>query len=157
MAAQKSSLAIMDKENDPVMKTRTVLIPIQFFGPMMFLPLIIIGILIDIAIAVANDKSPNFIFTFIFAGAGVLLYVVAFALTAVILKAETKAQAKSIEILKKENLANETEIEQIKGLYKIYNLEYVNNMILAFLELLLRVLQIVAAAQGSSARSSSNN
>ena len=157
MAAQKSSLAILDKENDPVMKTRNVLIPIQFFGPLMFLPLIVIGILIDVLIMVnTNASNPSFICTFICAGLGLLFYIVAFALTAVILKAETKAQAKSIEILKQMNLANDTEIEQIKGLYKVYNLEYVNNMIIAFLELVLRVLQIVAGAQGAASRSSNN-
>ena len=90
------------------------------------------------------------------AGVGLLLYVVAFALTVVVLKAETKAQGKSIEILRSEKLATEEEIEEIKGLYKVYNLEYINNMILAFLELLLRVLQIVGALQGSSSSSSSN-
>ena len=95
--------------------------------------------------------------TFIIAGVGVLFYAVTFALTVVILKAETKAQARSIEILREEKLANETEIEQINGLYKLYNLEYVNNMILAFLELLLRVLQIVAAIQGGSSSSISKS
>ena len=157
MAAQKSSLAIMDKENDPIMKTRNVLIPLQILGPIMFLPLVIIGIIIDILIAAANNASPNYLFTFIMAGFGLALYVVAFALTVVILKAETKAQAKSIEILRDEKLATEEEIESIKGLYKVYNLEYINNMIMAFLELLLRVLQIVAALQGSTSSSSQNN
>ena len=156
MAAQKSSLAIMDKENDPIMKTRNVLIPIQFFGPMMFIPLIVIGVLIDILIAVNADKNPTFLFTFIFAGLGVLFYAVAFALTVVILKAETKAQAKSLEILKAEKLATDEEIEEIRGLYKLYNLEYINNMIMAFLELLLRVLQIVAGAQGKMSTNNNN-
>lgn len=156
MAAQKSSLAILDKEKDPVMQARNKLIPLQFFGPIMFLPLVVIGILIDVLIAVQTGGNFGFIATFIAAGLGLLFYIVAFALTAVILKAETKAQAKSIEILRASNLANETEIEQIKGLYKVYNLEYVNNMIIAFLELLLRVLQIVASGQAAASRSSNN-
>lgn len=157
MAAQKSSLAIMDKENDPIMKTRNILIPLQILGPLMFLPLVVIGIILDVIIAINNNTSPTFLATFICAGIGVLFYAVSFALTVVILKAETKAQAKSIEILRDEHLANEQEIESIKELYKMYNLEYVNNMILAFLELLLRVLQIVAAAQGNAARSGGND
>lgn len=156
MAAQKSSLAILDKEKDSLMKKRNILIPLQFFGPIMFLPLIIIGIAIDLAIAFAAKKDPNFIVTFICAGLGLVFYIIAFALTIVILKVETKAQQRSIEILKEEKLANDSEIEDIKGLYKIYNLEYINNMILAFLELVLRVLQIIAAAQGSSSKSSNN-
>lgn len=156
MASQKSSLAIMDKEKDPVMKTRNILIPIQVLAPVMFVPLVVVGIIIDILIAAANNTSPNYIVTFILAGVGVLFYAVSFILTIVILKAETKAQGKSIEILTNEKLATPEEIEEIKGLYKLYNLEYVNNMILAFLELVLRVLQIIAAAQGSSSSVKSN-
>lgn len=155
MAAQKSSLAILDKEDDPIMKTRNLLIPLQFFGPIMFAPLVVIGVLVDIILFDAY-KNGNYLFTFIFAGIGLLFYVIAFALTVVVLKAETKAQARSIEILRSDKLATEEEIAEIKDLYKIYNLEYVNNMILAFLELVLRVLQIVAAAQGASARNSNN-
>lgn len=150
MAAQKSSLAIMDKENDPIMKTRNVLIPLSLLGPIMFIPLVVIGIIIDLIVFTNTGEGQTYIATFIGAGLGVVLYAVAFALTGVILKAETKAQALSLEILKKEKLANEEELEDIKGLYKIYNLEYINNMILAFLELLLRVLQLVAAFQGST-------
>ena len=144
MAAQKSSLAVMDKENDPIMKTRNVLIPLQLFGPMMFVPLVVIGVLIDLFIL----SSTSYVVTFICAGFGVLLYAISFALTIVILKAETKAQAKSLVILRQEGLATESELEDIKELYKYYNLEYVNNMILAFLELVLKVLQIIASAQG---------
>ena len=157
MAAQKSSLAIMDKENDPIMKTRNILIPLQIFGPLMFIPLVVVGVVLDFVLAMVNGSTPNFILTFVFAGIGLLFYVASFALTVVILKAETKAQAKSIEILRNGNLATESEIKDIQELYKLYNLEYINNMILAFLELLLRVLQIVAAVQGSSSISSNNN
>ena len=39
--------------------------------------------------------------------------------------------------------------------FKLYNIEYVNNMIIALLELVYRVLQIIAYVQNSS--SSKNN
>ena len=156
MAAQKSSLAILDKENDPAMKTRNVLIPIQFFGPIMFVPLVIIGIIIDLVIA-GGVKNVNYTVTFVMAGIGLLFYILAFILTGVILKVETTAQKRALQILKEDSLATDDEIREIEGLYKVYNLEYINNMILAFLELVLRVLQIVAGAQGASSKSSSSN
>ena len=143
MAAEKSSLAVLDKEGDTDMKRRNVLIPLQFFGPLMFIPLVVIGVLIDIAVA-----NTGFIATAVCAGLGIALYAASFALTVVILKVETKAQRRSLEILKEEGLATEEELADIKELYKYYNLEYINNMIIAFLELLLRILQIVAASQG---------
>ena len=43
MAAQKSALAVMDKDKEPIMKVRNILYPIQILGPLMFLPLVIIG------------------------------------------------------------------------------------------------------------------
>ena len=109
MAAQKSSLAILDKENDPDMKKRNVLIPLQFFGPLMFIPLVIIGALIDFLIIV-NTAIPVGICTLVCAGFGLLLYLSSFVLTIVILKVEIKAQEKSIEILQQTGLANSTEI-----------------------------------------------
>jgi Zn-dependent membrane protease YugP len=47
MGAQKACLAILDKENDPDMKKRVRLYPIITFGPFAFIPLIIIGGLLD--------------------------------------------------------------------------------------------------------------
>ena len=150
MAVQKSSLAIMDKEGDPIMKARNKLIPLQMFGPLMFLPMVIIGVILDIFLI----KSDSYIATFVAAGLGIAFYVLAFVLTGVILKAETAAQAKSIEIMKAEQLATDDEIEKIKELYKLYNLEYINTMILAFLELVLRVLQLIAKLKSGSTTSS---
>ena len=47
MAAQKSSLAILDREGDKQMRTRVYLNPIIIFGPIAFIPLIVIGVLLD--------------------------------------------------------------------------------------------------------------
>ena len=72
MASQKSCLAILDKENDSDMKTRIKLTPIIYFGPMAFLPLIIIGVLIDILVM----KSQHFTFTMLFTSLGLVLYLI---------------------------------------------------------------------------------
>ena len=48
MAAQKSVLAILDKENDADMKTRVCLTPLIYFGPIAFVPMMIIGALLDL-------------------------------------------------------------------------------------------------------------
>ena len=42
IGAQKAALAILDKENDPDMKRRIRTVPIVFFGPFAFIPLILI-------------------------------------------------------------------------------------------------------------------
>ena len=152
MAAQKSSLAILDKENDPDMKHRIVLTPIITFGPYAFIPLIIIGVLIDILVFGMNG-----VMTIIFACLGLAFYIFAFILSLKTLKTEVKAQNRAYEVLKEKNMANDEELEMMKSLFKLYNIEYVNNMILAFLEVLYRVLMIIAKVQSVSSSSSNNN
>lgn len=151
MGAQKSALAILDKEGDKDMKTRIILTPIIYFGPLMFLPILIIGIVLDIALF-------NFtgIATIIAASIGLLLYVVSFVMSLMVLKTEVKAQNRALEILEKDNLATSEERDMMKSLFKLYNIQYVNDLILEFLELILRILMIFAKIQNSSSSSSSN-
>ena len=150
MASQKSCLAILDKENDPDMKSRIKLTPIIYFGPMAFLPLIIIGVLIDILIM----KSETFTFTMLFTSLGLVLYLVSFIMSIKVLKTEIKAQNKAYEVLKNNKMATDEELNMLKKLFKLYNIEYVNDMIIALLELIYRILQIVAILQNNN---SSNN
>ena len=59
MGAQKAALAILDKEGDPDMKKRIRLVPLLTFGPFAFIPLVIVGVLLDM---------------FVFSGSGVCTY-----------------------------------------------------------------------------------
>ncbi len=151
MAAQKSSLAVLDKENDPDMKKRNKLIPFITFGPFFFIPLIVVGVIIDLIIKTA---FPQGMFTLIFASVGVVFYLCSFIFSLVVLKVEKKGQEKAYQILRENKLATEAELKDIKSLFKLYNIQYVNDIILSFLELVYRVLQIIAAVQSSDLSSS---
>ncbi len=146
MAAQKSSLAVMDKEGDPSMKKRIALTPIIYFGPLAFIPLVIVGVLLDIFIFTSTAGICTIVLTCV----GLLFYVVSFVMSMLILKTEKQAQDKALVLMKNEGLATDDELEDCKKLFKLYNIEYVNNMIIALLELIYRVLQIIAYVQGSS-------
>lgn len=150
MGAQKSCLAILDKEGDKDMKTRIVLTPFIYFGPLMFLPIILVGLFVDIIFF-------NFsgVVTIIAASLGLLFYVASFLMSLMVLKTEIKAQAKALEILEKDNLATEEERNMMKSLFKLYNIQYVNDLVLEFLELILRILMIFAKAQNTSSSSNS--
>ncbi len=143
MAAQKSSLAILDKENDPDMKTRIKLTPFIYFGPLLFIPLIIVGIIIDFLIL----KSDSMTFTIACTVIGLLFYLIAFVMSLKILKTEIKAQNKAYEILKDNDMVTDEELVMLKQLFKLYNIEYVNNMIISLLELIYRILEIIATIQ----------
>lgn len=154
MAAQKSSLAVLDKEGDPDMRKRIKFIPLVTFGPLMFIPLIIVGVLLDLF--VLKDSIAG-IATLICSIIGLLFYLFAFILSILELKTEKKAQVKAIELLRKDGLATEEELEMMKDLFHLYNIEYVNNMILALLELIYRILKIVLVVTSKSSSSSSSN
>lgn len=149
MAAQKASLAIMDKDGDPDMKTRVRLTPIIYFGPLAFVPLIIIGALLDIFVL----NSVNGTGIIICSVVGLLIYLLSFIMSIYVLKTEKKAQNKALEIMRSEGLATEEELKMSKKLFRLYNIEYVNDMVIALLELIYRVLQIFSYAQNSSTSS----
>ena len=145
MGAQKASLAILDKEGDPDMRKRIRLYPLITFGPFAFIPLIIIGALLDYFVF-----SQTGVITLVLGGIGLLFYVYSIVLSVLTLKTEKKAQEKAYDILKEKGLATEEELSSLKELFHLYNVQYINDIILASLELLYFVLEILAATQGNS-------
>lgn len=146
MAAQKSSLAVLDKEGDPDMKARIRMTPVIYFGPLAFIPLILIGAVLDLFIF----KSGGGFCTIICSGLGLVIYLIAFIMSVKVLKTEKKAQERALRLMKDGGLATDEEIEMSKALFRLYNIEYINDMVIALLELIYRVLQIVAYVQGNS-------
>jgi hypothetical protein len=149
IGAQKASLAILDKEGDPDMRRRVVLTPIIFFGPLAFIPLVVIGIAIDLIVFHVIGVC-----SLIFIGLGFLFYILSFVLSIMVLKTEVKGQRRACEIMKAEDMATDEEIEMMKELYRIYNIQYINDLIMEFLQLIMRILQFTAKIQSNS---SSNN
>jgi len=143
MAAQKSSLAILDKEKDPDVKHRVKLTPIICFGPLMFIPIVAIGVALDIFVFETTGVC-----TFIALGLGLLFYFYAFVLSVKVLKTEKKAQVRALEILKSNNMITSDEEKDMNKLFKLYNIEYINNIILSMLEFILNILRIILAAKG---------
>lgn len=147
MAAQKSALAVLDKENDAEMRTRIRLMPLIYFGPIAFVPMVVIGVLLDVLL---STGFCGILFTLL----GLGFYLLSFVMSILVLKTEKKAQKRAYEIMKEEGLATEEELESCKKLFRLYNIEYINDMVIALLELIYRVLQIIAYVQNSSSSSS---
>ena len=145
MGAQKASLAILDSEGDSDMRKRVRLYPLITFGPFAFLPLTIIGALLDYFIFKTSG-----ICTLILFGVGLLFYLYALILSILTLKTEKKAQSRAYDILQASNLATEEELEKLQTLFKLYNIQYVNDIILSSLELLYRILEIVVKVKSAT-------
>ena len=151
IGAQKASLAILDKEGDSDMRKRIRLIPLITFGPFAFIPLVIIGAVIDYFLL--NQTG---VITLVLGGVGLLFYAYSLVLSVLTLKTEKKAQERAYEILREKNLITEEELASLKELFHLYNIQYVNDIILASLELVYLALQIYSTVQGNNTSSSNN-
>ena len=146
LGAQKAALAILDKEGDPDMKKRIRLVPIITFGPFMFIPLILIGVVIDLFVF----NGDTGVFTLALGGLGFLFYAYSLVLSIVTLKTEKKAQNRAYEILARDYNVKAEELSALKDLFRLYNIQYVNDIILSSLELIYTALQIAIAIKGDS-------
>lgn len=153
MAAQKSSLAVLDKEGDPDMRKRVRLTPLIYLGPIAFVPMVLIGALLDLYVYTGGDGK----WVVILSAVGLAFYLLSFIMSILVLKTEKKAQARAIELMRLDGLATEDEIEMSKKLFRLYNIEYINDMVIALLELIYRVLQIIAYVQNNNATSAQSS
>ena len=138
IGAQKASLAILDKEGDPDMRKRIRLYPLITFGPFAFIPLIVIGVLLDYFVF-----GQSGVVTLVLGGIGFLFYVYSLVLSVLTLKTEKKAQEKAYRILEEQNLVTEEELASLRELFRLYNVQYINDIILSSLELLYTAIQML--------------
>lgn len=142
MGAQKAALAILDKEGDPDMKKRIRLIPLVTFGPFALIPLVTVGVLLDYFIFGMGGT-----WTLVFGSLGLLFYAYAIVLSVLTLKTERKAQERAYAILDEEYHLSAQELDDLRKLFRLYNIQYVNDIILSSLELLYTILEIAIAIQ----------
>lgn len=147
MGAQKAALAILDKEGDPDMKKRIQLVPLITFGPFAFIPLILAGLALDILVF---NGSTSGLFTVVGTVIGLLFFVYSVVLSVLTLKTEKKAQEKAYDILEKDYHITDEELSSLKELFHLYNIQYINDIILSSLELLHTLLQVAIAIKGES-------
>jgi Zn-dependent membrane protease YugP len=144
MGAQKAALAILDKEGDADMKKRIRLVPLVTFGPFAFIPLIFIGALLDLF--VFNGSG---ICTLVLGAIGLVFYIYSIVLSILTLKTEKKAQNRAYDILEQDYQVTDDELSALKELFHLYNIQYINDIILSSLELLYTLLEIAIAVKGN--------
>ncbi len=140
MGSQKAALAVLDKENDPDMRRRVRMVPIISFGPFAFIPLVIVGVIIDYV--VFNGAG------WVTIGAsllGLAFYVLSLLLCVWTLRTEKKAQERTYELLRAGHMATEDEIADMHKLFRLYNVQYILDIVISFLEVVYYALQIVAS------------
>ena len=87
-----------------------------------------------------------------FGGLGLLFYVYSIVLSVLTLRTEKKAQERAYIYLQDKQMATAEELADLKELFKLYNIQYINDIILACLELLYTILQIAIELNKNSSK-----
>lgn len=136
IAAQKPCLAILDARDDAGMKARRRATPLICLGPWALIPLMLLGWVLDLIVSAKGWCTVAFTLL------AVVLYGIALVSAFRGLKTEKAAQTMALDLMAGGDLATAEEVAQCKKLYRLHSVEYVNNMFLAPLELLYRVIQL---------------
>ena len=76
-----------------------------------------------------------------------MFYVYSVVLSVLTLKTEKKAQNRAYEILEREYHITDEELLSLKELFRLYNIQYINDIILSSLELIYTILEIAIAVK----------
>ncbi len=137
VAVQKVGHAIQDKENSPLFKFRTKIAPFVVFAPMLFIPITILGAILDWMYSIGGVSA------IISVSLGLILFILAFTFTLFTIPVESRANKLAVELLEKTKILNTNEIYAVKDLYSSYIVAYVMEFLASLLQLIKTFLQIL--------------
>lgn len=137
LAAQKVALAQRDKEGDKKIKTRSVFMTMGYFAPFAVVPLVILGLIVDLV-----SIQGIGLWTIVFSAIAVAFYVSSFIVLILNIPIEKRACKTAVEFMEKTNLLSSPEIEDAKVLYKTYITNYVLDFIDQLLYIIWRILRL---------------
>ena len=135
MAAQKVALAEQHRDGDTKMIVRSRLQGLGVFAPILFVPLVLIGFLVDLFVL------KTLLFSLITAGIGLLFILFGFIVTLLNIPVEKKAMERAQVIL--ENELTGEEMVTVKKIFRSYLVEYVLQFIIAILRIIQLILKIL--------------
>ena len=143
IGVQKAAVARLCEEGDVQARTRNKLSLIGIFGPILFIPVILAGALIDFYLF--NDIG---IGSYIGFAVGGFLLVAGFLVTMLNIPVEKRANKLALEMMEKYDLSDKSEMDMMKQVYDAYILSYIADFILEVLRVVQWILEIVIKIQG---------
>ena len=143
LAVQKAGLAKLCEEGDPATVTRNRLSVIGVFGPLLFIPVLLIGVIIDFVVL-----QGSMVFSSIALVLSGLLLVAGFIVTLLNIPVEKKANDRALEMIEKYGLATGDELKVMKKVFDTYIISYVCDFILEVLRVIQWILEILIKVFG---------
>ena len=145
LALQKAGIAKLCEEGDRKAVIRNRLSIIAIFGPFLFIPVVIIGFLVDFYVLKTNGGMASYIGL----AAGGLLLFIGLIVTFLNIPVEKQGNEMALEMARDYGLANEEELQIMKKVFDAYILQYICNFILEVLRVIEWVLRIVIQSNSS--------
>ena len=139
LALQKAGIAKLCEEGDRKAVTRNRLSIIAIFGPILFIPFVIIGFLVDFYVLKTNGGMASYIGL----GVGGVLLLIGLIVTFLNIPVEKKGNEIALEMAKDYGLANEEELEIMRKVFSAYIMQYICQFILEVLRVIEWVLRVV--------------
>ena len=143
LALQKAAVAKLCESGDKKAVIRNRFSILAIFGPLLFIPFVLIGFLLDFY--VFKTHSGQF-YSFLGLGAGGLLLLIGLVVTFLNIPVEKKANQMALEMARDFDLATEEEIQVMEKVFQAYILQYICNFILEVLRVIQFVLEIVMSS-----------
>lgn len=148
LALQKVAIAKMHHEGKSSVKIRNTAQVLTLVGPILFVPVVLLGFLIDILL------FKNFgVFSVVGIAIGLVLVAAGFVQTFLNLPVEKKANTIALEMIDKTGVLDKSEREIAKKVFDAYIIAYVCEFIVAILRVVQIVLEIVMNSQINSKNS----
>ena len=145
LAVQKVAVAKLCESGDQQAITRGRLQLLGLFGPFLFIPIVLIGAVLDAVLMNGNGVlSLGGI-----ALSGIIL-VFGVIVTGLNIPVEKRANALALELLEKHGLATGDEIEVMRKVYDTYIISYICDFILELLRIIQWILEIFIKAKSNN-------
>ena len=142
MALQKVGVAKLCEQGSKRTRTRNVMQILSLVGPVLFVPVVLIGFVVDFALFHVFGM-----FSIIGIAIGFVLVFSGLIATLLSLPVEKKANDIALEIIKKTGVLTDDEIVVTKKVFKAYIVSYVCEFIVAVLRIVQIILEIVMNIQ----------
>ena len=144
VALQKAGIAKMCEDGDKATLLRNKLVFLSIYGPLLFLPIVIIGAVLDILIL--NEIGAFSVIGIII---GLLFVIGGFVVTLLNIPVEKRANDFALKIIDDSGIFNSEERALIKKVFDTFIIAYILNFIVTVLRLVQLILEIIIKAKSS--------
>ncbi len=147
LGVQKAAVAMLCESGDKQAVTRNRWHLIGLFGPFLFIPLVLIGAVLDFTVLNTGGLLSG-----ICLGASGVFVVMGFVVTFLNIPVEKKANQIALGLMEKHGLATGEELGTMRDVYKAYITSYICDFILELLRILQWILEILIKAKGGKSK-----